>query len=90
MTILNRFKWHRNTNITWLILLLIATASYVFCSIFCSYSLCSQNVTRVINDIIISTFSSVVLLLLFEIILFRRDNQRLGYLGTCKLTLKGY
>jgi hypothetical protein len=73
-------KFWKHTNAKWLIILLLLSGVYVSCTILCKTSILPKHATAVLNEIVLASFSAAVLLLIFEIILFRRDQKELGCL----------
>ncbi len=69
-----------HTTSKWLVIILLITGAYIVCSIVCDSSILPQHATKTINEIVISAFSALVLLLILEIIIFNRDKKQLGYL----------
>jgi hypothetical protein len=81
MNKLSKIRWLRYTSLKWLILIMIPSLLYIICSLTFNYSLLSKPTTTVVNDINISIFSSAVLLVIFEALLYRKDKRELGYLN---------
>lgn len=72
-------KFWKNTNAKWLIILLFLSGIYVLCTVYCNKSILAKHATEIVNEFVNATFSSIILLLILEIIVFRRDKE-LGYL----------
>jgi hypothetical protein len=74
-------KWLKYTNIKWLIITSLATGIYILCSLLFKHSIWPPKGTTKFNGFIEATFSAAILLLLSEIIQYRNDKRKLGYLA---------